>query len=273
MFGAAIIVLRETIEAALLIGIIAAATRAIAGRGRWISAGILAGLAGAGIVAALTGKIAALFDGVGQELFNAMVLGLAVVLLGWHNIWMSVHGKELAADARHAGKEITEGQRRLSAILVVIALAVLREGSETALFLYGLISGGEISGVAAVSGGTLGLIAGVALGVLLYVGMLRIPMRWFFAVTSALILLLAAGMASRMARLLNQADLLPSLVNPLWDLSSVLPVDSPVGIVMHALVGYESAPNGMQVIFYLVTALAILAGMWWVRRAPSVSIR
>jgi high-affinity iron transporter len=269
MFGAAIIVLRETFEAALLIGIVAAATRAIAGRGRWISAGILAGLAGASIVAALTGQIASLFDGIGQELFNALVLGLAVVLLGWHNIWMAVHGKELASGARHIGKEVSDGRRRLSAILVVIALAVLREGSETALFLYGLISGGEVSGMAAVGGGAMGLLAGAALGVLLYIGMLRIPMRWFFSVTSALILLLAAGMASRMARLLIQADLLPSLVNPLWDLSKVLPVDSPAGVVMHALVGYDATPNGMQVVFYIVTALVILAGMWWVRRAPS----
>ncbi len=273
MFGAAIIVLRETLEAALLIGIIAAATRAIVGRGRWISGGILAGLAGASIVAALTGRIATLFDGVGQELFNAVVLGLAVGLLGWHNIWMSVHGKDLVAGAQKVGREVSDGQRELSAILIVIALAVLREGSESALFLYGLLSSGEVSGFAVAGGCALGLIAGTALGMLLYVGMLRIPMRWFFTVTSTLILLLAAGMASRMARFLNQADLLPSLINPLWDLSSVLPVDSPMGAVMHALVGYDAAPNGMQVVFYVATALAILAGMWWVRRALPVSIR
>jgi high-affinity iron transporter len=266
MFGAAIIVLRETFEAALLIGIIAAATRAIAGRGRWIAAGILAGLAGAGVVAVLTGQIAALFEGVGQELFNATVLGVAVILLGWHNIWMSAHGTELAAGARRVGQDVTEGRRQLSAILIVIALAVLREGSESALFLYGLLSSGENSGYAVASGGVLGLLAGAALGLLLYAGMLRIPMRWFFSVTSTLILLLAAGMASRMAAFLIQADVLPGLINPVWDLSMVLPVDSAIGVLMHALIGYDAAPAGTQVVFYAVTFLTILAGMWRVRR-------
>jgi high-affinity iron transporter len=266
VFGAAIIVLRETFEAALLIGIIAAATRPIAGRSRWIGGGILAGVAGAGVVAAFTGHIAALFDGVGQEIFNAGILALAVFLLGWHNIWMSAHGAELAAGAKKMGGDVTEGRREMSAVLIVVALAVLREGSESALFLYGLMSGGEVSGVAAVTGGAFGLIAGAALGVLLYAGMLRIPMRWFFSVTSALILLLAAGMASRMAQFLIQADLLPSLASPLWDFSSILPVTSPAGAFMHALVGYDAAPAGMQVVFYVVTAVVIFFGMRHTRR-------
>jgi high-affinity iron transporter len=268
MLGAAIIIFRETIEAALLIGIVAAATRAIPGRGLWVSGGIFAGLAGAAVVAAMAGQLAALFDGVGQELLNASILGVAVVLLGWHNAWMSAHGAELAADARQIGQDVREGRRQLSAVLIVIALAVLREGSESALFLYGLVSGGEVSGVAVAGGGALGLLAGATLGLILYAGMLRIPMRWFFSVTSALILVLAASMASQMARFLIQADILPSLASPLWNISSVLPPDSPVGILMHALVGYEAAPAGMQVVFYVATLLTVLAAMQWVRRAP-----
>lgn len=273
MFGAAIVLLRETFEAALLIGIIAAATRSIAGRSRWISGGILAGIAGAGVVAALTGQIAALFNGVGQELFNAFVVGIAVILLGWHNIWMSWHGAELTAGAKQVGRDVSQGRRELSAILIVIALVVLREGSESVLFLYGLLSSGEVSGLSAVSGATLGLLVGAIFGLLLYAGMLRIPTRWFFSVTSALILLLAAGMASRMAQFLIQADLLPSLKSPLWDISSVLPMNSPIGIFMHALVGYDAAPAGMQVAFYVATFLTILAGMRWVRRKLSTSTR
>lgn len=267
MLGAAIIVLRETLEAALLIGIIAAATRSISGRGRWIAGGILVGLAGASIIAVLTARIAALFNGVGQELFNAVVLGAAVLLLGWHQIWMSAHGSTLAADARQVGQDVREGRRQLSAVMIVIALAVLREGSESALFLYGLLSSGQTRGSAVAGGGVLGVLGGAALGLLVYAGMLRIPMRWLFAVTSMFILLLAAGMASGMTRFLIQADLLPSLGSPLWDSSSVLPSDSAIGVLMHALVGYDATPTGMQVVFYLATLLSILAGMWWVRRS------
>jgi high-affinity iron transporter len=269
MFGAAIIVLRETFEAALLIGIVAAATRSIPNRGRWVAAGIVAGLTGAFAVAALTGRIAALFDGVGQELFNAAVLGIAVIMLGWHNVWMSAHAAELSAVAKRIGREVSEGRRELSAILIVISLAVLREGSETALFLYGMMSNGELDASAVISGGALGLIAGASLGLFLYAGLLRIPMKWFFRVTSTLILLLAAGMASRMAQFLIQADVLPGLASPLWDMSSVLPADSAAGAFLHVLAGYEAVPTGMQVLFYVAVLIAVSAGMWWVQRDSS----
>jgi high-affinity iron transporter len=269
MFGAAIIVLRETFEAALLIGIVAAATRSIPNRGRWIAAGIAAGIGGALAVAVLTGRIAALFDGVGQELFNAAVLGVAVAMLGWHNVWMSAHAAELSAGARQIGRDVSEGRRELSAILVVISLAVLREGSETALFLYGMMSNGEVGAAAVLSGGTLGLAAGASLGVVLYAGLLRIPMKWFFRVTGLLILLLAAGMASRMAQFLIQADVLPGLATPLWDTSAVLPTTSAAGAILHVLAGYEAMPTGTQVLFYAAVLVIVSTGMWWARRAAA----
>lgn len=270
MLAAAIIVLRESFEAALLIGIIAAATRSIVGRGRWIAGGISLGLAGACVVAALTGQIAALFNGAGQEMFNVTVLSIAVLLLGWHNVWMAAHGAEMSADAKRVGRDVEEGRRELSTILIVIALAVLREGSESVLFLYGLLTSGETTGTAVAGGATLGLLAGAALGLVLYIGMVRIPMRWFFSVTAGLILLIAAGMASRVAQFLIQADMLPSLKAPLWDMSSVLPIDSLLGSVLRALIGYDAAPAGMQVVFYVATAAVILTGMWRVRRMPAL---
>lgn len=266
MFGAAIIVLRETLEAALLIGIVAAATRTIPGSQRWVTRGIALGLLGALIVASLTGRIAALFDGVGQDVFNAAILGLAVILLGWHQVWMSSHGRELAASARQVGQDLTEGRRHMSAILVVIGLAVLREGAETALFLYGMLSGGDVTSASIGIGGAMGLLAGAALGYGMYAGMLKIPLRWFFSATSVLILLLAGGMASKMTGFLIQADLLPSLRSPLWDTSSVLPLDSVAGTFMHALAGYEPAPAAMQVISYVAVMAIILCGMALVGR-------
>jgi high-affinity iron transporter len=271
MFGSAIIVFRETFEAAILIGIIAAATRSIAGRGLFIGAGIAAGLAGACLVAALTSTIAAMFEGVGQEAFNAAILALAVVLLAWHNIWMSMHGAQLAAGAKQVGLDVKQGRRELSAVLVLIALAVLREGSESALFVYGMMSGADLTVATALYGTLLGIAGGAAVGFLLYLGMLKIPMRWFFSVTSTLILLLAAGMAARMAHFLVQADLLPSLESPLFDVSAVLPMSSPLGILLHALVGYEAAPAGLEVLFYIVTLGVIVAGMFIVQRSPSAA--
>jgi len=264
MFGTALIVFREILEAALIIGVIAAATKGVPARGRWLVAGTLLGLAGSALVAASMEGIAQFADGIGQELFNAAILGVAVLMLAWHSIWMAGHGRTLAVEARTIGSAIRDGQRTLSVLLVVVAIAVLREGAETVLFLYGVALSGSSSLVEMVTGGALGIAGGVVVGVTLYLGLLRIPVRLFFAVTSALVLLLAAGMAAQAARFLVQADVLPSLRSPLWDVSSVLPNESAVGAVLHGLIGYDAHPAGIQVVFYAVVAIAIAGGMRWV---------
>lgn len=260
MFGAAIIVLRESLEAALIIGIVAAATRGIPNRNRWLLAGAAAGLSGSILVALLTQQIAAWADGLGQELFNAAVLAVAVAMLAWHNIWMASHATEMVRNAKGVANAVKDGLRNLSAVALVIALAVLREGSETVLFLYGMLSTGEAA-TSITTGALVGLAGGVAAGAAMYAGLVRIPLRWFFSVTALLILLVAAGMAGQMARFLIQADLLPPLVSPLWDASPLLPNDSALGTLLHALVGYEAQPAGMQVLFYAATLSLILAGM------------
>ncbi|MBS0512454.1 MAG: FTR1 family protein [Proteobacteria bacterium] len=270
MLGAAIIVFREALEAALLIGIVAAAARALPYRNRWLAGGIAAGVAGSLLIAALAGTIAEAVDGIGQELLNAIVLGLAVAMLGWHNIWMARHAREMVSETRSVMNDVAEGRRELSAIAVVVAMAVLREGSETALFLFGLLTQDD-SLARVLGGGALGLAAGAAVGCGMYAGLVRVPMRWFFTVTSGLVLLLAAGMAGQMARFLIQGDVLPALANPLWDTSRLLPLNSAVGTLLHVLAGYDPRPSAMQAIFYLGTLGLIALGMFVVRstRAPS----
>lgn len=265
MLGTAIIVFREVLEAALIIGIVAAATHGIRGSGRWIVAGLLLGLAGAGVVAAFTDAIGSLASGVGQELFNAIVLGVAVLMLAWHNIWMSSHGAVMAASAKSAGADIREGSSESSALLLIVALAVLREGSETVLFLYGISAAGSGDSSLMVSGGLAGMSLGIAMGYMIYAGLLRIPLRWFFTATGVLVMLLAAGMASQAARFLIQADLLPSLAAPLWDTSAALPEDGIPGMLLHSLVGYDSRPAGMQLVFYVFVLASIAVGMKWVK--------
>ena len=185
MFAAALIVFRESLEASLIISIMAAATLGIVSRGRWIVAGILAGLTGAALVASSMGLISDMASGVGQELFNAGILMLAVGMLAvgmlaWHNIWMSIHGREMAVQAKSTARAIHDGHRARSVIFTVVALAVLREGSETVLFLYGLATSSEDGLRNTVGGGLSGLAAGLVVGGLLYAGLLRIPLRWFF---------------------------------------------------------------------------------------------
>jgi high-affinity iron transporter len=271
MFGTALIVFREVLEAALIVGIVAAATTGIPGRARYIVGGLAAGLLGSILVAFGAEGISQLAEGMGQELFNASILGIAVVMLAWHNIWMSVHGRELASNAKKLGTDVKQGARELSVVLVVIAVAVLREGSETVLFLYGVAISGDASRAAMIAGGAIGLASGIAVGVFVFKGLLRIPLRHFFSATSALVLLLAAGMAAQAARFLIQANVLPSLASPIWDTSGIVENSSTVGKVLQGLVGYDAQPAGMQMVFFIAVFAVILLGMGWARRRFSPS--
>lgn len=272
MFATAIIVFREVLEAAMIIGIIAAATNSVAGSRQWLIAGLLTGLFGASVLAIFTDEIAALASGIGQEIFNAVVLGVAVLMLAWHNIWMSSHGAALAASARSLGREIQDGHRACSALFLIVALAVLREGSETVLFLYGVASTGGGGRSSMMMGGVLGMSLGITVGYAFYAGLIRMSLRHFFAATSVLVLLLAAGMASQAAHYLIQADLLPSLATPLWDSSSILPENQLPGMLLHSLIGYDSRPAGMQLVFFITVLLIISAGMKWVARSKVIKV-
>lgn len=270
MFGTAVIVFREVLEAAIIISIIALATRGTKGRNFWLATGLIAGLIGSAIVAASTEAIASFASGVGQELFNAIVLGMVILMLAWQNIWMSSHGMELAMNAKKVGANIRDGSSKSSILLAVVGLAVLREGSEVVLFLNGILASEGVANNEMLLGGLLGLLAGAAVGYMFYAGILRIPLRWLFNVVSAFVLLLAAGMASTAARYLIQADVLPSLTSPLWDTSSILPINSLVGMLLHSLIGYDAHPAGMQLVFYVAVIIAISVGMYLASKSPQL---
>jgi high-affinity iron transporter len=135
MLGVALLVFREVMEAALIISIVCAATRGVPRRGLFVGGGIALGIMGAVIVALGANVIAGVASGAGQDIFNASVLMLAVAMIGWHVVWMSKHGRELAQQMGALGGAVKAGSSSLTLLLVVVALAVLREGSEIVLFL------------------------------------------------------------------------------------------------------------------------------------------
>ena len=264
MLGALIIVFREVVEAGLVIGIVLAATRGIAGRGWWISLGILAGVLGASVVAVFAGAISNAFAGSGQELLNATVLIIAVVSLTWHNVWMAERGREIVAELRQVGADVSAGRRPLTALAVVVFVAVMREGSKIVLFLYGIVVAGT-SMASLLAGGALGLLAGAAMTALSYFGLIAIPTRYIFSVTSVLLALLAAGMAAQAIRFLQAAGVVTALHTRLWDTSWLLSDSSIPGRMLHVLVGYTDKPTGLQLLAYIATLATIVFLMRWVR--------
>jgi len=263
MLATAIIVFREVLEAALIIGIVLAATRGVVKRGAWVSTGVIGGLIGAGLVALFADVISAAVAGSGQEVFNASILLFAVIMLGWHNVWMGRHGRELAQQMNAMGRAVKEGERPLHMLAVVVGIAVLREGSEVVLFLYGIATAQQDQSSQMLAGGALGLLAGAAVGLTMYLGLLRISSKYLFRVTSWMIMLLAAGMAAQAAGFLVQADLLPAIVQTVWDTSAFLSQNSLFGRLLQTLVGYTDRPTGIQVLFYVVTLVSIA----WLMRA------
>jgi high-affinity iron transporter len=261
MLGAAIIVFREVIEAGLIAGIVLAATEGVAGRTAYVSAGIAAGILGASILAVFAGSLSSAFEGMGQEVFSASILGVAVVMLSWHNIWMARHGRELAAELKAAGHAVATGSKTLLALAAVVGIAVLREGAEVVLFLYGNMIANDSSWWEVLAGGIIGLAGGAAVSVVVFMGLILIPMHRLFSVTSFLIAFLAAGMASQCVHFLDRADILNLLNTPLWDTSSVLPAKSIIGRVLQTLIGYDDQPSIMQAIVYIATLAAIFGAM------------
>jgi high-affinity iron transporter len=266
MFATALIVFRESLEAALFVGIVAAATRGLVGRGAWLAGGVVAGVIGALALAAGADKIGALADGIGQDLVNVGILSAALAMLAWHCIWVSTHGKEMSQEARQLGTSVRAGRSTPRALMVAVALAVLREGAETVLFVAGLTTGNASSGLEMASAVLLGLAGGVALGALIYFGLSRVKPHNLFAVTNAFILVLAAAIASQLARALAQSGLVDLWSSAVWDTSRLLPSESPIGVLLHALAGYDARPSGLQLVFYVGTLLVIGLATREVRR-------
>ena len=261
MLVSMILVFREAMEAGLIVGIVLAATEGVVGRLRWIAGGVLAGLLGALLVAAFAGALSEAFEGAGQEAFTAAILIFAVAMLSWHILWMSQHGREMAAEMKQVGTAVRLGQRSLAALATVVAVAVLREGAEVVLFLFGLVASTHDSGLSLFGGGLIGVALAALLSFLLYRGLLSIPLKHLFSVTNWLIALLAAGMAGTAAAVLHSADLLPGWGEHLWDTSFILADNTLLGRAMHALIGYSARPSGIQAAAWAGTlaALAMLS--------------
>jgi high-affinity iron transporter len=258
MLAAAIIIFREVIEAGLIVGIVLAVTQGVSQRGLWISGGITGGLLGACLVAVFAETLSNAMSGIGTELFNAGILAAAVCMLAWHNIWMARHGREMTISLRSVGQAVVAGSRSLSALAIVIGVAVLREGAEVVLFLYGVVVAEGSTGQDILAGGLIGLALGVALSALTYLGLLRVPPKKLFAVTGTLIAFMAAGMAAQCVFFLSQAGVLTQFSQTLWDTSWILTDKSILGRVLHTLLGYSDQPSYMQLFVYIATLVLIL---------------
>ncbi len=259
MTDAVVIVLREVLEAMLLICMLMATSTAMGYRFRWLVVALTVGVCSATLYALQLERISLSFDGFGQEIVNSSLLIAIGLLLAGHNFLVVRQLGNPAVSIPYPWL--------LFVAIGTVAMAITREGAE--IYLYGYSYGVLAGNVTPVfSGGAIGLGIGLSMGTFFYYGLKSLPRRTRLISNTVIALILAAGMMGQAALYLSQADILPSQ-EPLWDTSHVFAESSLIGELLHAAVGYEASPTLTQVVLYLGSifiSLLVMALAWGLQR-------
>lgn len=263
MIGSFLITLREGLEMSLIVGILLAYLGRTGHRrdfsAVWagVAGAVLLSLAAGGIIFATAGEM----SGSGEQLFEGTAFLTAVAVLTYMIFWMRREAMTIRSSLQARMSEALRAGSRTALVLLAL-VSVGREGVETALFLFATARAS--SAAAAGLGAVLGLGGAVLLGWLLYRGTYRLDLRVFFNVTSALLLLVGAGLLVRGVGELHEAGILPALVEHLWNSNRFVSQSSTAGGLLEALFGYTSTPSLSQVVAYVV----YLAAVGWMYRRP-----
>ena len=246
-----VIVLREGFEAALLLGIVYAYLTKI-GRPesyRYVTMGAALALAASILMGVAVTIVSGPLADFGRDVIAIAVMFLAVVLLTWHGWWMGRHARHIRGEVQRRIDE-AHARQRLWIVGLIAFTGVFREGAETVLFLWGLLT--QLEGTSswlALLGGASGLGAAVILGWLVFQGGRRLSVQGFFAATSVLLLFLAGGLFSAGVGKLQGLGVLPA-GDPVWDTSQVLDDHGGLGSLLAGLIGYRARPTALEIAAY-----------------------
>ncbi len=270
MMGAFLIMLREGIEAALIVGIIASYL-ARTGRSSWLSAvwvGVLLAVAASLFVAAGVLAVGGQLPQKTQELFEALVGAFAAFILISMVFWMRRASRSIRQTLEKDIDAAIQNSRGPAWALIGLSFfAVAREGLESVFFLIALLQ--QSPGPGAPIGALSGLVVAVLVGVGIFQGGVRLDLRRFFRWTGVFIILVAAGLAANVLRNLHEAGVWNLAQQPVWDLTRTLPVTPIAGTVLSGLFGYHDAPVLGEVVIWAAT-LGI--ALWFFLRPASVQV-
>jgi high-affinity iron transporter len=221
------------------------------------------------IVALILHQVGAELEGAAEQIFEGVTMFLASAVLTWMIFWMARQGRQVQANlqADVQAALVRGGQWGLFAIAF---FAVVREGVETALFLTAAAMTSSAQQV--LVGGLAGLAAAAVLGWLLFATAVRLNVRRFFQVTSILLILFAAGLVAHGIHEFNEAGLIPSVIEHVWDINHILDENSAVGVTLKALFGYNGNPSLTEILGYVGYYLAVFLGLRQAERR-TVSVR
>jgi high-affinity iron transporter len=265
MIASLLITLREGLEAALIVGIVLGVLRKLgqSDRSKPVWAGVLAAVIVSVIAALALNALGLAFEGRGEEIFEGIAMLLAAAVLSWMIFWMQRQGRQVQAELeRDVRQAVTT--RNAWALFSLAFVAVVREGIETVLFL--TAASFSATGAETLVGGVLGLAIAILIGWLLFAAGRRLDIRTFFRVTSVLLILFAAGLAAHGVHELQEAVLVPTVVEHVWDVNHILNEDSTVGSLIKALFGYNGNPSLLEVVTYVGYFAAVALMGWRVQR-------
>ena len=272
MVAAALITLREGLEAALIVGIVLAVLRRLGEIGR--RRAVWAGTAAAVLVSIAGGlglnALGVAFEGHGEEVFEGTAMLLAAAVLTWMIIWMQRQGRQIELGLEEDVRRATTAGSAW-ALFSLAFIAVVREGIETVLFL--TAASFSATPVQTLLGGALGLAAAIIVGVLVFGVGRQVPLRPFFRVTGILLILFAAGLVAHGVHELQEAGILPTIIEHVWDINHVVDEGGGVGTFLKAIFGYNENPSLIEVLSYVGYFSALLLTTWVAGRRRSASSR
>jgi high-affinity iron transporter len=259
MLASALITLREGLEAALIVGIVLGVLRKMgrADRSRPVWAGVLVAVAASVVAGLALNALGVAFEGRGEAIFEGVAMLLAAGVLTWMIFWMQRQGRKIQADLESdVRRAVTE--ESAWALFSLAFVAVVREGIETVLFL----TAAAFSATAAQTliGGALGLIVAIVIGWLIFAVGKELDVRAFFRVTGVLLVLFAAGLVAHGIHELQEAAVLPTIVEHVWNVNPILNEDGTLGQFLQALFGYNGNPSLIEVFSYLAYYVAVYLG-------------
>ena len=270
MVASFLITLREGLEAALIVGIVLGVLRKLgyADRGRAVWAGVLAAVATSVAAAFALQAVGVAFEGRGEKIFEGVAMLVAAAVLTWMIFWMQRQGRQIEAELARDVRQATATDNAW-ALFSLAFVAVVREGIETVLFL----TAATFSATPAQTlvGGLLGLVVAVALGWLIFAAGKRLDVRVFFRATGILLLLFAAGLVAHGVHELQEAAVLPVVIEHVWDINPILDEGSVVGRFFTALLGYNGNPSLLEVAAYVLYLIVIGAASLWPRHTMTTT--
>lgn len=277
MFGSiAFVVWRESVEALLVIGILDAWLRTETrdtGRARmFLWGGVVAGLAFAGLLAALLVGLADVISEEAQLAYTTAVVLIAAALILQMVLWMRKHGRSMRRDLE-AQLSTAVARQSWWGVFVLALVAVAREGSETVIFLYGILSSGAAGNLLTGMGaGLLGFALALLSYGLLQAGSRVLSWRLFFRITEVMLLFLACALLMTGIDGLIDLEILPRLSRRLWDSGWLLSDGDATGGFISALTGYRATPNLMELVVFVGYWALILVLVFRPRRSVTPAI-